>query len=501
MQDNSHIPIKKDSSTLSNLIIPITYLLISIHFALNFLGLPIIKWFYLIEVIFVISAVVSLELNRSIIPIIALFFIEGQGRILWSYHPVMRVIFDFTLALAVLKSFSLKKSIFPKNHLPHIITFCIALHFLWYTLQIFNIYSVGIFPVIAASKIYIFPFILFFMFLNNPLTAKTFNHLQIFTLFIILLEGILSIYQMSAREASLLDLTQYYYKSLRQDIFVGINFRPYGTSVGPGAFSVYLFLTIGFLFLGDIKSFFKKALFTLLQILNFFCLFISQVRSALLKYALILFFTSLGLFLISKVKIKSAFHFASSIIILFITLHFLPNMQYMFPDIDFETSISRITALTEINKLGDHRATGDTVLNSIIKKLADRPLGLGPGRTGAAATMGADFIYADPVYDIHSSWTHDNLLVSLVIDLGVGAIFYVLVITMLLLRLIYVTFLTLHRKDYTACRIAMISMVSCVVIVIGNWGTLGLTYNPESFIFWFFMALGLNAPNISQQEK
>jgi hypothetical protein len=493
---------KEEKSGISNFVIPITYLLLTIHFILNFLGTPILIGFYLIELVFIFGCVFTLELDRSIIPIFALFFIEGQGRILMSYNPLFRNIFDLVLIIAIMKSISIKKSIMPTSTLPHGIIFIFGFHILWYCLQVFNIFSVGIFPVLFASKIYIFPFFMFFMFLNNPISLKSLGDLLNLVLFIVIFESILSVYQMNLKEASVLSITSFYSKSLRNGIFTGAAFRPYGTSFLPGGFSTYFFLTIGLLFIVPIKSKLKKVLFAVSQILTVFSFFIMQVRSALLKHIFIMLGITLGLFLMSKFKFKSIIKFSISISILIFSLAFIPNFEQLFPDIDFESSVKRISVLQNTEEAGSQRQGGAKILNVIMDKIAETPLGLGPGRTGAAAAMGADFIYADPIYDIHSSWAWDNLMVSVVIDLGIGAIFYFLIIILLYLILVHKTFMFYHQKETQAYRVALVATISCLSILIGNWGAIGLPYNPESFVYWFLMALGLNADKIYvEQDK
>lgn len=491
---------KVSGSTISRLIIPITYILLVIHFILNFLISPLLIPFYAVELAFIILVVLSTDFNKSIIPIISLFFIEGQGRILMSYHPVMRNIFDIVIGLAILKSISQKRSIMPMHALPHGLIFVIGLHFIWYSLQIFNVNSIGILGVVAASKIYIFPFFMFFLFLNNPLTKNNLLQLQNLIIFIVAGECALSIYQMNLQESSVLPITGYYMKSLRQGIFTGLNFRPYGTGFAPGSFSVYFFLTVGFFFFKAKNSVLKNALILILQILTWFCLFIMQVRSALLKHIIILVCINIGFFLISELKVKAIVKFAIMISIFIFGLSFLPNMETLFPDIDFKKSTERIAVLSDIEQAGAQRAGASTIIELAIKKLGDNPLGLAPGRTGAASTLGASFIASDPLYDRFSSWTHDNLIISLIIDLGVGCIFYISFIGILLIKLIFNTFLHYYNRRIHAYRVSLIASVSCSLIIAGNWGAVGLPYNPESFIFWFFLAVGLNANYIEEEE-
>jgi hypothetical protein len=493
MEQDLNEDTKTKQSAISRLIIPMTYVFLAIHFILNYLGTSILIPFYLFEIFLVIICVLCVEFRKSLIPIFALLFIEGQGRVLMNYNPIFRNIFDFTMAIVVLKSISMKKSIMPISALPHGLIFIIGLHFLWFTLQVFNIFTVGFFPALATSKIYIFPFIIFFMFLNNPLDKKEYVQLVNFIFFIVICECILAIWQMSIQEQSVLSITPFYATRMNDGVFTGAHFRPFGTTHLPGGLSSYLFMSVGLFYLLPMKTLLKKVLFAIAQTLTIFTFFIMQVRVALIKHIIIILGITLGLFLISKLKLKSFISFSAFISLFIFALSLVPDYELLFPEIDFENSTKRISMLQDVDEIRQQRQGGDKIFTTIIEKLSIDPLGLGPGRTGAAANMGAKFIYADPVYNIGSSWSWDNLLVSLIIDFGIGAIFYVSFILILFLKLVYNTTLSYHKKEESTYRVGLVSSVTCLSILIGNWGGIGLPYNPESFIFWFFMALGLNA--------
>jgi hypothetical protein len=46
------------------------------------------------------------------------------------------------------------------------------------------------------------------------------------------------------------------------------------------------------------------------------------------------------------------------------------------------------------------------------------------------------------------------------------------------------------KKNYEPYKILLVCFSITLIILGGNWGAVGLTYNPESFIFWFFTSLG-----------
>ena len=478
----------------------VTYLLIAFYFFLNFQGSPALKWVYPLFIIIAIISISLFDLKGSVIPILALCFVEGQGRVLWSYHPVMRIIFDFTILLAFLKSLIKHQFVFPIKQIPKPFLFALLFHFLWFFVQIFNIKNVGYVGVIAASKIYIFPFLVLFLFLMNPFQEdkKLMTELILFVCIMFILEGTLSNHQMKLGEDFLYGITGYYRKATK-NIFTGIAFRPFGTGHLPGAISTYFMLTIGFMFLIPTKNFWIKALKALAIVVSLFSLFIMQVRASLIKELLILMILTLVLLLNSA---NRSAHFLKSVIltsIAILLIGFAPPMEKLFPDLNLKMSTERLMKLKNTKKISEHRASPSLFLSVMKEKLTDNPLGLGPGRTGAASGIASNAIKNDPVYGVEYSWTHDNLYISLAIDLGFGMIFYLMLIFGFPLALIYYSFFVpVTSQSY---RIIAISAITPLVLVIGNWGALGIPYNPESFFFWFWVAIGLNEVNKSIRYK
>ncbi|MDC1175647.1 hypothetical protein OAT67_09625, partial [Bacteriovoracaceae bacterium] len=119
------------------------------------------------------------------------------------------------------------------------------------------------------------------------------------------------------------------------------------------------------------------------------------------------------------------------------------------------------------------------------------PIGLGPGRTGGAVSLAKSVIMKDPVYGIKSTWTFDNLFISLAIDLGWGMIFYLLIITIFPLFLIYKCIYFYFNKQKADITPILLSALTTVVLLAGDWGVIGIPYNPESFSFWFWTSIGI----------
>lgn len=474
---------------------PFYFGVVFLIFVLNFMGSPLIKWTYLIQVSFTLIIVILFPLRNSMIFLLPLFFTEGQGRIVWQYAGWARVIFDSLILIGGLKVFINTRSFYPRDKIPQYIGFAILLHFIWYIFQFFNIYNVGAFAVLAAAKIYIIPFIVFFTFLKINISEdpKVMDELTWITLFMLIGECALSIYQMNFREDLLLKISSFYQLPLRGDAFVGILFRPFGTAHVAGVISVYIFLTQSFLYLSSRTGPIFKFLNILLTLLSLFTLFISQVRSALVKYFLMFLLIQVGVFLIKKGKvlqmIKAGFYL---FILMSVIIYFSENMKQYFPDMELDVAMDRLTQLENVNEAKSQRISISEWLHVMEEKLTQTPLGLGPGRTGAASSVATDKIANDPIYGPSASWTHDNFFISLAIDFGLGAFFYMFVIFSIPITLVISFWRYRKIANEQQLRLLMVSSITLIVILIGNWGAIGLTYNPESFIFWLWSGMGLN---------
>ena len=89
-------------------------------------------------------------------------------------------------------------------------------------------------------------------------------------------------------------------------------------------------------------------------------------------------------------------------------------------------------------------------------------------------------------------WNLDNLLAALVLELGVGAIFYASAIFFIVFSLLSILYHCLKRNLIPAFLKISIPVSTVLFIVIGNWGAVAIPYNPESFFFWFWVAFAYN---------
>lgn len=470
------------------------------NFALNFLGSPSLRYVYLAHVILIFITILIYPLDQILTEIITLLFLEGQGRIIWNYQSWARIIFDALLFLALLKIFISNKKMYEKKVIPKAFVALLSLHFIWYIAEMFNVNNPSMIGVLAATKIYIFPELLFLglTLVNLDIKRIDFSYaLGTFAL-ILILELALNIFQMQERQALVLKLSPYYLKAMGNGIFIGKLYRPFGTAFNPGGFSTFIYLSIGLLYLKPINT--KMTVIRYMIIGgSIITLILCQVRSALVKYILILIFIHIGTLLFHRLSSKKVFPYIFILLFLSFNLDTILAKIPSFNDSNIEYAIARATALGDANKLRSSRISSDTLGTVLIQKLSRFPLGLGPGMTGAAGSINTEALAHDPVINSGLVWTHDNLIVALVIEFGYGAIFYIILIGLIPVYFTQELVKLYRNKNEEKFRIILICTSTLIVILIGNWGANALTYNPESFFFWFFAALGFYT--LSDQRK
>jgi hypothetical protein len=465
--------------------------LLIVNFALNFLGSPALKYVYLIHVIVIVLGLLIYDFDQIFFEIITLMFIEGQGRVLWHYQPWSRVAFDIITFLSIAKVFIQRKKIYDQKVVPWPVIVLIALHFLWYIIQFFNVNAVSIFGVLAASKIYIYPIILFLgitLSNLNPI-SKGFRQMLFGFYFIMILEVCLSYFHFTVKQQHLLSMSSYYYKAMKDGIFTDNLFRPFATTALPGVLAIYIFLTVGFLFF--MKQNIKGTIFKwVIIVLSFLTIITCQVRSALVKFLLIIIFIQLGTMFYKRFSLRSILPFFVALIILVVgSQNFLSN-GISSEDESLNYAIGRASSLTEVSKVKNDRLNLTNFGKIIIDKISKYPLGVGPGMTGAASSVNQSEIVKNPFIKKEFLWTSDNLIISFALDLGIGGLFLLTLILFIPIYFVKYLLKMYAHKDEFHYHMLLICTSSAIVIIFGNWGAVGLTYNPESFIFWMYAALG-----------
>ena len=485
-------------------ILTLNYVFTALIFALNFAGTPALKYLFLTYTAFVFAAVLASEFETSLKVILCFCFLEGQGRILWDYQPFFRVAFDLLVGLAIVKTYVSKRKIETLGWLPAPLLGLVALHFFWYVVEIFNPDSIGYVAPLAATKIYIFPFIFFMMLRQNKdsFGEREIGSLCILLMCLITLESLLSLYQLQGLDEFMLAITPTYSAAMKGDVFTNQDFRPFGTTFLPGAVSVYLFLSSGFLFLK--KDFSKRYVTLLLLVIALISvtLLLSQVRSAALKFSVVLLGSVAALFFTSpRTRLEKGVTLVQLTLASTALIGALAFFLGTGDVIDLSRGLDRWRTVTSYEKFKSGRAGPEIAALVVRQRLEKFPLGIGPGLTGAASSVSRDLMDQDPVYDRNTFWGYDNLFLSLIVEFGYGFIFYTLLIISLPL-LIFKRFVHVYRQGLVyEARVTLVAFIQTSVIVLGNWGAIGLPYNPESFFFWLWTATALNVSDLTVLKK
>lgn len=482
-------------------LLAINLIAILITFLLNFLGLPVLKYHYLVHIFISIIAILFFDFVQILPIILTLFFFEGQGRIIWEYASWSRIIFDSLVLISVLKIFISSKKIVDLKIIPTPLLLIISAHFFWYVVEFFNLYSVSYFAVLAASKVYIYPILLFFGITISDIKISDIKFQDTLNFFIVIfiLEIALTFFQFSMKEKLLLQISPYYFKIMKEGVFSGILYRPFGTTQLPGAIAVFLFLNVGFLFLKKTGKFFfflRTAILCAAGVAIILC----QVRSAFIKFILIIFLINIGEFIFHRFKARGFAGLALLLSLAFFSFQYVSKDEITSTgDQGIDYVRDRISSLSEIDKIRSSRLNITEFTRIVTKKLTDNPLGIGPGLTGAVGSLSKDDLIGNKFVSSGMTWTSDNLIISLIIDFGIGAIFYLSMLFYIPIYFFRFLIIFYLEKSQEPFKILLVCFSTIAVIIVGNWGAIGITYNPESFAFWFFAALGFST--ISKYKK
>lgn len=425
---------------------------------------------------------------------------EGQGRILTGYNPVFRLLFDVLLLIGMARVFIKHKKLFSQKLLPNLFYFFLVMHFIWWTVSLFNPLGAGPLPSFATAKYYIFPFLLFFAHMLEPLDVnkKTFNTFVVMMMAIISVECILCIYQLSQGTDFMSRISGNYTNLFRKfKQYEGWRFRPWGTSHSPGGMSQYIYLTLPLILIMNPENFGspkKRKLFNVLLYLfialSWFTMFISQVRSAWIKHILTVVISSIVAFVVGKDKLKRIINFIFALVVFGIIGYFgstqFPSIQ---KSLDLTSSISRLENLQRKGIQGQREGLGEVIHH--LKERVQLPLGFGPGMcTSYLPHFPARRKQLIDIPEWHF-WALDNFYAFSILELGIGAFFYVGTIFILMFFITIRTFVLFRRKHFERVRLLVPVVSLYVVTIVGNWGAVGWPFNPESFYFWLYTAIAV----------
>lgn len=498
---NENIELEPKSNKVSTLynIFLVAYF---VHVLLNFMGTSLVLYSFLLLAFVSFLCVLYYDWKTSFQVLCLVCLVEGQGRILLGYNPFFRIYFDLLTGLAIFRSAMNHKQIFAFKFLPKFTAIALILHFLWFILELFNPDSAGVFASIATSKFYIFPFLLLFAHFLNPIQVSDIQFQRFLKIFFLALGSLslLCIFQ-KYQGSSYMNLLSSNYSTLfkKFQIFQDTYYRPWGTSFAPGGFSIFYYLTFGMIFLygltkttqNKLRIRFEYVLLVVLFMIGAFVLFLSQVRSALIKMLLVM---GLGLGL-GFLKSKMIFRRVIMVLVSFLiagagTLTVINSLPELDSAFDLQVSINRITELGNEEKVSGARSDASFIWK-MMKERVSMPFGYGLGMT-------TGFL---PEFDqkrqerkldtpLHYYWNFDNLLMFFTLELGIGAIFIILAYLSTPYYLFSMMLYSLKHLSRQQYLIISISLAQTFVIIAGNWGAAGLVYNPESFFLIFWIGLG-----------
>jgi hypothetical protein len=473
-----------------NLYFSIVLVVLVAHFLLNFFASPYVLFSYILLSGIVFFGVTFYDLNKSLFLILIYFLIEGQGRVVTGYNPFARVAFDLVMLLVILSHVVRTRRLVPLSNLPHPISLLIICHLLIFTLSLFNPSGVGAWLSLPMAKVYVFPLLVFLMFLDSSIDFDSleFKRAVYGLLLCIILIGIISLQQFQQGMPMMNKISEYYSSVGHLERFKLYSFRPFGTSHAAGGPSAYLYLTLGMLFLVPLP----RWLLAMAIGLSIVVLILCQVRSSMILYGVMcISFLAIN-FLSSSSKVRDFLRglflmslFGTLIFITFSLISTNKDQKHM------DLIVNRSLSIFEKKTFKESRQGFDVIFREATKILQNHPFGFGPGRTYPVTTSMAEEIEKDPVYDSNYTWNYDNLWYTLIIEFGYGAIFYCLLILAMPLYLISMAVSVFRvKKINSEFKILFISGLTVSLITLANWGGIGIPYNPVSFMFWFWSAAG-----------
>lgn len=501
----------KKELPLGNIFFLIFFALSLLNIFFNFLGSPLVKWVYLTQVIFVFLSIFFGKRQNHLWVFILFSFFEGQGRVIWGYGVIFRLIFDILLALMVVKDLVNTKKIFDRKILPSFLILGIILHFVWWGLELFNPSGPDLFGAFATSKYYIFPFFLFFLLKSMKFdfaSKYTQRKIQDCVLVVYFLSILVVVQSFTA--GALVESVSLNYLTLfpKYAIFTGSLYRPWGTSFLPGGMSAYFYCFIGLWLLYRPVVLYKDQIQKLAitnfikwsgLLIMFYASFVSQVRSSTIKLALItgifLFFKFMG----SKLKAKRAISSILVISTLSLSLPFFSGVTSNMESSVLDKSLERWQGVFE-GGVTEHRAGLDLFLDTIEDNV-ELPFGFGLGMTQSFLPNYEERRKRHVEVSPYAFWHLDNLIVFLFLELGLGAIFYIFILVAILIALFSRLFTLLRWQSMTAFGVVAASCASALVFIVSNWGGVLLPYNPDSFYFWMWVALGFSTFHYEEKSR
>lgn len=420
---------------------------------------------------------------------------EGAFKILSNYNPIIHVGSDILLCVTFLRLFLRWRAARRQDSSPLLsregmaVLQVLMLFWLWVLVQFFNPWGLGFFPSLASLKIYVVPTLVFFIgafFLTNeellsvPFLVVT---LGLFEASVATVDGIMG-------DSFVPSLHPRYIATMGVR-FVGILYRPFGTTALPGGPAVWMtHCAVSALAVmhilrcrpdygSAIKRVLQRTVVGLFYPLAISAIVLCQVRSTLVRFSLL---TLLGVLMMGsrKALLGIGILVASLVVGLPILDHFARQGGLGTSEVKRAIKISE-----RFTSLGDKSAwesAREGAWGAMVRLSKHTSLGIGLSRVGAAAGPWMQRIERDPVFGNQWSFA-DNVYRALFTEMGVGGLLsYLAVIATIMI-------LALKRGTFEG----RVGFLNCCVFILMGFGSEGVLYQPDATFFWFYAAWALRA--------
>jgi hypothetical protein len=279
--------------------------------------------------------------------------------------------------------------------------------------------------------------------------------------------------------------------------YTGMNFRPMGTGFAAAVYTSYLFLSVSLYYMKNRQGLIFSIMSIITTLVCIVAIFLSQVRSALLKFILMTLSSLFILLLVNRRKERMIIYGGITLtVVIFLLMPMLSSglfsNQALIQQYNLMTPMDRLFSLFEFQDAYSSRISLNQFIEIAFEKLSETPFGIGAGRASPPATLFADSIMSLPFYGLKYSWHYENFYIGLIIELGFGMIFFLSFMIFMPIFFLHNAFSALLKKRLTKAKILFMSASGMIVIMVGNWAANGLVSLPENFIYWLYAIIGMS---------
>ncbi|HVO35802.1 MAG TPA: hypothetical protein VMT21_09570 [Gemmatimonadales bacterium] len=426
----------------------------------------------------------------TVVVIFAYLSVEGLLKLLSNYNPIVHVGMDI-IVLSVAGAWAVEAIAAHRAHIPQLPWVrAIGLYALWIGLELFNPYSPGLVPSLAALKAHLTMIPLYFIVAAVLRRKEDVVRLFVALAVIALVPYVTALVQYTLGPSSVLDLSPRYW----QNISMYHEWRPFGTSAVPGGASVFALmvtpLAVVPLTVARLPS--RMRWLTVLSLVLAAGTFIvSGVRQAFLGCVL-------ALLVMAALTVSRGRGRGLLAVLLVFVLGFgaYVGIQTFLQPISVERvrndprspAIWRERSVTErmrsLTRAGTYLEARQGAVGTIVRRATTYPFGAGLGRTGSGAgTFAAQLTATAQSAAIQEQvgWA-DNYFADELTDAGIPGL--LIMCTIVGGFLFGAARLARRARDPIISGSAAAIAGLLVTLVVVSWGSQPLLNNPTLAYFW-----------------